>query len=86
MPEYVTNKVMDSRRQFARSTRVCNYPLYKSLTFFSTKISDFPQQKNSVVFRGVHGQDETYNAYEKDITVVSFYFKEPRVFEYARQL
>ena len=50
----------------------------------STIITGFPQQKNSVLFRGVHDQDETYDAYEKDITVVSFYFKEPRVFEYAR--
>ena len=46
----------------------------------------FSQQKSSVVFRGVHDPDETYDAYEKDITVVSFYFKEPRVFEYARHV
>ena len=38
------------------------------------------------MFRGVHDPDETYDAYEKDITVVSFYFKEPRVFEYARHV
>ena len=46
----------------------------------------FPQQKNSVVFRQVHDQDETYDAYEKDIAVVAFYFKKPRAFEYIRHV
>ena len=28
--------------------------------------------------------DDTYDAYDKDIAVVSFYFEQPTVFEYAR--
>ena len=28
--------------------------------------------------------DNSYNAYEEDIALVSFYFEEPTVFEYTR--
>ena len=30
--------------------------------------------------------DNSYDAYEEDIALVSFYFKEPTVFEYTRHV
>ena len=42
------------------------------------------QQRNSAILTDDDKLDGTYDAYEKDIAVVSFYFKSPTVFEYTR--
>ena len=39
---------------------------------------------NSVVFKATNNLEDTYDAYEKDIAIASFYFEEPRAFEYTR--
>ena len=44
----------------------------------------FAQQRNSALLGDTDKLDDTYDAYEKDIAVVSFYFEKPTVFEYAR--
>ena len=31
-------------------------------------------------------EDDTYDAYEEDIAIATFYFKEPMVFEYTRHV
>ena len=40
------------------------------------------QQRQSTVF--TQGIDDTYDAYEKDIAVVSFFFKRDTMFEFKR--
>ena len=42
------------------------------------------QQQNSVVFTATQDVDATYDAYEKDIAVVSFHFERPTAFAYIR--
>ena len=41
-------------------------------------------QKSSAIFTATYDIDGTYNAYEKDIAIVSFFFEYPTVFEYTR--
>ena len=41
---------------------------------------------NSEVFTATRGTEDTYDAYERDIAIVSFYFKKPTVFEYTRYM
>ena len=36
------------------------------------------------IFTATNNVDETYDAYERDIAIVSFYFKLPTAFEYTR--
>ena len=38
----------------------------------------------SAVFSASYNLDDTYDAYERDIALVSFYFEQSTVFEYAR--
>ena len=43
------------------------------------------QQRESAIFTATNDIDATYDAYEKDIAVVTFYFEEePAIFEYIR--
>ena len=43
------------------------------------------QQRESAIFTVANDINATYDAYEKDIAIVSFYFDEkPAVFEYVR--
>ena len=41
-------------------------------------------QLESTVFSASYDLADTYDAYERDIAVVSFYFEQSTVFEYAR--
>ena len=41
-------------------------------------------QLQSAVFSASYDAADTYDAYEKDIAIVSFYFEQSTVFEYAR--
>ena len=43
-----------------------------------------PLQKTSALFTATNDVDKTYDAYERDIAIVTFYFKNPTVFEYIR--
>ena len=43
------------------------------------------QQRESAIFTVANDINATYDAYEKDIAIVSFYFDEkPALFEYTR--
>ena len=44
------------------------------------------QRDNSAVFTATNDVEGTYDAYEKDIAIVSFFFENPTVFEYTRQV
>ena len=41
-------------------------------------------QEDSALFTASIDMEETYDAFERDIALVSFYFKNPTVFEYLR--
>ena len=43
-------------------------------------------QQNDVVFTATEEVDATYDAYERDIAVVSFHFERPTVFAYVRSV
>ena len=43
------------------------------------------EQRNSAVFTVTNDADETYDAYERDVAIVSFYFREPAVLEFGRE-
>ena len=55
---------------------------YISLThhFLTTNF----QQQNSEVFSVRNSVEDTYDAYEKDIAIALFYFKQPTAFEFTR--
>ena len=42
------------------------------------------RQEDSALFTASIDMEETYDAFERDIALVSFYFKNPTVFEYLR--
>ena len=41
-------------------------------------------QQNDVVFTATEEVDATYDAFERDIALVSFHFERPTVFAYVR--
>ena len=43
-------------------------------------------QRDSAIFTASEKLDQKYDAYEKDIAVVSFYFNHQTVFEYTRYI
>ena len=49
------------------------------------KYAKTARQRNKAVFTKTNDMEETYDAYEKDIAIVSFYFKEPAVLEFGRE-
>ena len=42
------------------------------------------QQRNSALFTVRSDAQDTYDAFEKDIAIASFYFEEPTAYEYSR--
>ena len=52
----------------------------KNLKLINT-LYDMFQEENSDMT-----SDDSYDAYEEDIALVSFYFKDPTVFEYTRHV
>ena len=62
-------------------------------TYVSNNVSDNRrryttnfQQRSSAVFTATYDVEGTYDAYEKDIAIVSFFFEYPTVFEFTRQV
>ena len=46
----------------------------------------FSLQRDSAIFTASGKVDQKYDAYQKDIAIVSFYFNHPTVFEYTRYI
>ena len=55
-----------------------------SLRFNNVKEIYYLLQRDSAIFTATHNVEEAYDAYEKDIAIVSFYFKEATLFEYTK--
>ena len=51
-----------------------------------SEISDILLQRDSEIFTASRRVDQKYDAYKKDIAIVSFYFNHPSVFEYTRYI
>ena len=80
VPLYVSDKVKDNRRKLPNYAKVLL--VFENVCMMGnghTFLNAF-QQHNS------YGNDGTYDAYEKDIAVATFYFEEPMVFEYTRHV
>ena len=41
-------------------------------------------QRDSAIFTATNNVEGTYDAYEKDIAIAVFYFRQPTAFEYTR--
>ena len=84
VPSYIKDIVKDNRRTYASVAQVCiqildNYQVSKC------QLKDMTNsQRDAAIFTATNNYDETYDAYEKDIALVSFYFKQPTAFEYTR--
>ena len=70
---------LHQQRSGAYLIEICN-TILKSLVSRPFVI----QQRNSAVFTATNRVDDTYDAYERDIAIVSFYFEYPTTFEYIR--
>ena len=80
IPSYVTDQVEDNRRTYTTPARVNVH--YQTTCYHMLLFTKF--QKASAIFTATKNVDETYDAYERDIAIVSFYFKQPTAFEYTR--
>ena len=58
------------------------FSIHKATCYYVLLFIKF--QKDSAIFTATKNIDETYDAYERDIAIVSFYFKQPTAFEYTR--
>ena len=61
----------------------CSYYASLYITRWHKRFN-FTFQQSSAIFTATKNVQETYDAYEKDIAIVSFYFKQPTAFEYTR--
>ena len=75
MPTYVGENVVGNMRK-VKEKRYTFLMLNFKLTYF--------QQPLSALLK--NNGDGTYDAYEKDIAIASFYFDEPIAYEYTRQV
>ena len=82
IPSYVSSIAKDNRRKYTNLARV----MYKSSNFSLSHHVPTPnfQQQDSEVFSVRNSVEETYDAYEKDIAIALFYFKQPTAFEFTR--
>ena len=77
VPSYISDKIKNNRRRYARTNRVENMN-----TNQMTSLHSIFQQKKSAVF--AKGVEESYDAYDKDIAVASFFFKKHTMFQYKK--
>ena len=78
----MSNSVKSNRRIYTSNDRVRIYFKFIMLAILSRRCT--MQQRNSAVFTATNKLDDTYDAYERDIAIVSFYFEYPTAFEYIR--
>ena len=78
----MSNSVKSNRRIYTSNDRVRIYFKFIMLAILSRRRG--MQQRNSAVFTATNKLDDTYDAYERDIAIVSFYFEYPTAFEYIR--
>ena len=79
VPTYVSDQVEDNRRTYTSTTQV--HANSKDLPHL---LITFCMTFQTGIFTATNNVDETYDAYERDIAIVSFYFKLPTAFEYTR--
>ena len=83
VPGYIEKKMTGNRRTYTTTEKVSISLIFKCFVI-KQHVASFMQQRNSALLGDSDIMDDTYDAYEKDIAVVSFYFEHPTVFEYAR--
>ena len=79
LPQYITNRIQENERKYAGTNKVSINELH--LQYGVSAITYF-QQRDSAIF--TYRMDDTYDAYEKDIAMVSFFFKKNTLFEFKR--
>ena len=81
IPEYVAKRVQDNERRYTTNNKVTmNWPDTKISQNANLFLTQF-QQRYAAVFPGT---EDTYDAYEKDIAMVSFFFKKNTMFQFKR--
>ena len=84
IPDYVSTRIENSERKYAGNNKVfLEYFAVAELSSANvhTYICSL-QQRQSAVFTS--SLDDTYDAYEKDIAMVSIFFKKDTVYEFKR--
>ena len=82
VPTYVSSEVEDNRRTYTSTSQVYHkYKLWSKLQYHECSNGVIFQ---TGIFTATNDVTETYDAYERDIAIVSFYFKLPTAFEYTR--
>ena len=83
IPDYVSTRIENNERKYAGNDKV--FLEFFCWIIFSqcshTYICSL-QQRQSAVFTS--SLDDTYDAYEKDIAMVSIFFKKDTVYEFKR--
>ena len=83
IPDYVSTRIENSERKYAGNNKV--FLEYFCWIIFSQCSHIYIcslQQRQSAVFTS--SLDDTYDAYEKDIAMVSIFFKKDTVYEFKR--
>ena len=83
LPDYVLEKVVDNRRRLLTTARVL-FSLDQAPHKSRLMKNSLPKQRNSALFTATNDAQDTYDAYEKDIAIASFFFEEPTAYEYSR--
>ena len=84
IPDYIRQKVKSQFREFAGTFKVQNY-LELMIKYLSFVILDDTIAAGIPVFQATNTKSPKYDAYEKDIAMVTFFFESSTVFEYARE-
>ena len=82
LPNYITDRVHANERKYAGTHQVYIFTLCIICAFRGPLVFPCLQQRQSAIF--TTRLDDNYDAYEKDIAMVSFFFKKNTVFEFKR--
>ena len=80
LPQYITNHIQENERKYAGTNKVS---IINELHLqYGASAIEYFQQRESAIF--TYRMHDTYDAYEKDIAMVSFFFKKNTLFEFKR--
>ena len=82
LPQYIINHIQENQRKYAGTSKVGIISWNEFHLQYGASVKTYFQQRESAIF--TTRMHETYDAYEKDIAMVSFFFKKNTLFEFKR--
>ena len=82
LPQYIINHIQENQRKYAGTSKVGIICLNEFHLQHGASVNTYFQQRESAIFTS--RMHDTYDAYEKDIAMVSFFFKKNTLFEFKR--